>query len=65
MFTYKYLEEERMLRALRNRPEGQSVVVTGRGGGESLRDLVETVSEIQDIKHALKAGVKAGRGVDF
>jgi cob(I)alamin adenosyltransferase len=65
MLTYKYLDEEMVLNTLRNRPEEQSVVVTGRGGGEALRDLVDTVSEIQDIKHAFKAGVKARRGVDF
>jgi cob(I)alamin adenosyltransferase len=65
MLTYKYLNEEMVLNALRNRPEEQSVVVTGRGGGEALRELVDTVSEIQDIKHAFKAGVKARRGVDF
>lgn len=65
MLSYKYLEEGKVLNALRNRPEQQSVVVTGRGGGEKLRDLADTVSEIQDIKHAFKAGIKARRGVDF
>ncbi|HEY5674212.1 MAG TPA: cob(I)yrinic acid a,c-diamide adenosyltransferase [Malonomonas sp.] len=65
MLSYKYLDEETVLSALRHRPEQQSVVVTGRAGGEALRDLVDTVSEIQDIKHAFKAGVKARRGVDF
>ncbi len=65
MLSYKYLAEEMVLNALRNRPEQQSVVVTGRAGGDALRDLVDTVSEIQDIKHAFKAGVKARKGVDF
>ncbi len=65
MLSYKYLDEERVLSALRNRPAEQSVVVTGRGGGSALRDLVDTVSEIQDIKHAFRAGVKARKGVDY
>lgn len=65
MLAYKYLNEETVLNALRNRPAEQSVVVTGRGGGEGLRDLVDTVSEIQDVKHAFRAGVKARKGVDF
>lgn len=65
MLNYEYLDEEMVLSALRNRPEEQSVVVTGRGGGEALRDLVDTVSEVQDIKHAFKSGVKARRGIDF
>lgn len=65
MLAYKYLDEEQVLNALRNRPAQQSVVVTGRGGGSGIRDLVDTVSEINDIKHAFRAGIKARKGVDY
>lgn len=65
MLAYKYLDEEMVLNALKNRPVEQSVVVTGRGGGSELRDLVDTVSEIKEIKHAYKAGIKARKGVDY
>ncbi len=65
MLAYKYLDENMVLNALRNRPEEQSVVLTGRGGGSALRDLVDTVSEIKDVKHAFRSGVKARRGIDF
>ncbi len=65
MLGYKYLDEETVLNAIRNRPLAQSVVITGRGGGEKLRELVDTVSEVQEIKHAFKAGVKARKGVDY
>ncbi|MGL4563991.1 MAG: cob(I)yrinic acid a,c-diamide adenosyltransferase, partial [Halioglobus sp.] len=36
MIAFKYLPEEEILEAIRNRPPGQSVVVTGRGGGKAL-----------------------------
>lgn len=65
MIAYKYLDEERVLKALRDRPREMSVVVTGRGGGSALQELADTVSEIKDVKHAYKAGVKARKGVDF
>jgi cob(I)alamin adenosyltransferase len=65
MLAYKYLDEEKVLNAIRNRPTEQSVVVTGRGGGSGIRELADTVSEINDIKHAFRAGVKARKGVDF
>ncbi len=65
MFSFKYLDEDRVLNAVRNRPANQSVVITGRGGGSSLQELADTVSEVKDIKHAYKAGVMARRGVDF
>lgn len=65
MLAYKYLDENRVLNALRNRPAEQTVVVTGRGGGSAIRELADTVSEINEVKHAFKAGIKARRGVDF
>ena len=65
MIGYKYLDEARILDAIKNRPEHQSVVVTGRGGGSALQALSDTVSEVKDIKHAYKAGIKARKGVDY
>lgn len=65
MLAYDYLDEARVLAAIRQRPRPQSVVVTGRGGGSALRDCVDTVSDIKDVKHAFTAGIKARKGVDF
>lgn len=65
MIAYKYLDEDMILDAIRNRPVEQSVVVTGRGGGSGLQELADTVSEIKEVKHAFKAGIKARQGVDY
>ncbi len=65
MLSYKYLDESMVTKALSNRPPSQSVVVTGRGGGNSLKDIADTVSEIKDIKHAYQSNIKARKGVDY
>lgn len=65
MLGYKYLDEDMVLNAIKNRPVEQSVIVTGRGGGAGIRDLADTVSEIKDVKHAYRAGIKARPGVDM
>lgn len=65
MIAYDYLDEQMILDAITSRPEGQSVVVTGRGGGAKLQQVMDTVSEVKDIKHAFKAGIKARKGVDY
>ena len=65
MLGYKYLDEEMIIKAIENRPREQSVIVTGRGGGKALREVADTVSEVKDVKHAFRAGVKAREGVDL
>lgn len=65
MLSFDYLDESDVLTTLKNRPANQSVVVTGRGGGSALQEIADTVSEIREIKHAYRAGIKARRGVDF
>ena len=65
MLSYKYLDEDEILHSIRNRPEQQSVVVTGRGGGSAIRELADTVSDINCVKHAFESGVAARKGVDF
>jgi len=65
MLAYNYLDEVSVLTALTQRPFEQSVIVTGRGGGLALRDLADTVSEVKEIKHAYKSGIKARKGVDY
>ncbi len=65
MLAYDYLPEDEVIAALRDRPPEQSVVVTGRGGGSALQEIMDTVSEVKDVKHAFRAGIKARKGVDF
>lgn len=65
MLGFSYLDETTVLNAIRNRPFEQSLIVTGRGGGSALQEAMDTVSEVKDIKHAFRAGIKARQGVDF
>ncbi len=65
MISYHYLELERVERALLNRPAGQHVVITGRACHRRLIELADTVSEVQNIKHAFDNGIKAQRGIDW
>ncbi|MAV73467.1 MAG: cob(I)yrinic acid a,c-diamide adenosyltransferase [Halieaceae bacterium] len=65
MLSFDYLDEATVLETIGQRPDQQSVVVTGRGGGTALQELADTVSEVKEIKHAFRAGIKARKGVDF
>ena len=65
MFKYKYLDEQEVINSLLQRPENQSVVVTGRGASKDLIAAADTVSEIHLQKHAFNNGVKARLGVEW
>ena len=65
MVKYGYVELDDIIEALNNRPKMQHVLITGRACHRRLIELADTVSEVQPIKHAFKAGVKAQKGLDW
>ncbi|NQZ23019.1 MAG: cob(I)yrinic acid a,c-diamide adenosyltransferase [Colwellia sp.] len=65
MLSYEYLPKDEVLSALANRPKEQSVVITGRRAIDELITMADTVSDIQDTKHAFRAGIKARQGIDW
>ena len=65
MINYKYLDEADVLEALLDRPKDQHVVITGRAASQGLIDISDTVSEVEDIKHAFRANIMAQKGIDL
>jgi len=65
MVSYHYIDVDEVEQAINNRPQGQHVVITGRGCHRRLIELADTVSEVQSIKHAFESGVKAQKGIDW
>ena len=65
MVTYKYIDLEEVITALKNRPTMQHVIITGRACHRSLIELADTVSEVKSVKHAFESGVKAQKGIDW
>ncbi|MBO2599484.1 cob(I)yrinic acid a,c-diamide adenosyltransferase [Shewanella algae] len=65
MVSYHYLDLQRVINALQNRPPMQHVIITGRNCHRQLIELADTVSEVNSVKHAFEAGVKAQPGFDY
>jgi cob(I)alamin adenosyltransferase len=65
VLKYHYLPLETVLHGLRQRPPRQHVIITGRGAPEGLLEVADTVTEMREVKHAFKAGIKAQPGVEF
>ena len=62
---YDYLTVDAVLDGLKARSGQTSVILTGRDAKPALCDYADLVSEMVEIKHPFKAGLKAKRGVDF
>ncbi|MAR90364.1 MAG: cob(I)yrinic acid a,c-diamide adenosyltransferase [Pseudomonadales bacterium] len=65
MFKYGYLDVEPVVEALKNRPKHQNVIITGRTMAVPLQDIADTISIVQDERHAFRLGVKAQKGIEF
>ncbi|WP_022959540.1 cob(I)yrinic acid a,c-diamide adenosyltransferase [Spongiibacter tropicus] len=65
MLKYGYIDADEVYDALKQRPPEMSVIITGRGAPPALKELADTVSMIDDKKHAFRDGVKARKGVDW
>lgn len=60
-----YLDTEQVLNDLKTRPAMQHVIITGRGAPQSVIDAADTVSRIEDVKHAFRAGIRAQKGIEL
>lgn len=62
---YEYLSVEQVIEGLDARTDKTGVILTGRDAPEALCEYADLVTEMTEIKHPFKAGIKAQRGVDF
>ncbi len=62
---YDYLTAEEVIEGLKARDKRTGVILTGRDAPEALIGYADLVSDMTEVKHPYKAGIKAQRGVDF
>ncbi|THK41887.1 cob(I)yrinic acid a,c-diamide adenosyltransferase [Methylophaga sp. SB9B] len=61
----KYLDADKVIADLAARPAMQHVIITGRGAPDSIIDAADTVSRIEDVKHAFRDGIRAQKGIEL
>ena len=65
VLRYDYLDIAEVLGVLNTRPAMKHVVVTGRNAKDELIEAADLVTEMEQIKHPFRSGVKAQRGIEF
>ena len=65
VLRYDYLDTAEVVAALAARPPMKHVVVTGRNAKEELIEIADLVTEMEQVKHPFRSGVKAQKGIEF
>jgi cob(I)alamin adenosyltransferase len=65
VISYKMLEADLIVAALRARPEPIHVICTGRNAHPNLIELADLVTEMKEVKHPYTKGILAQRGIDY
>lgn len=62
---YGLLDVDEVIRGLEGRSDGTHVILTGRKAHPKLIEIADTVTEMVEVKHHFKKGIKAVRGIEF
>jgi cob(I)alamin adenosyltransferase len=65
ILRYDYLPLDEVLAGLADRDPMKHVIVTGRNAPDALIDAADLVTEMMQVKHPFRSGVKAQKGIEF
>ena len=63
--NYSMVDLEDVVETFKKRPQRLHVVVTGRDAPDELIQIADLVTEMKEVKHPFKAGIKAQKGIEF
>jgi len=62
---YGLIDENKLLRFIKEKPDGLEIILTGRYASSRLIKIAHLVSEVKKIKHPFNGGIKARKGIEF
>jgi cob(I)alamin adenosyltransferase len=65
VLRYDYIALDEVIETLRNKRPDLHVVVTGRNAKEALLEIADLVTEMTEVRHHFRGGVKAQLGIEF
>jgi cob(I)alamin adenosyltransferase len=63
--SLRLVDLEQVLEVIGQKPAGLHLVLTGRKAHPQVIELADTVSEINEIKHAYRKGIEPQPGIDY
>lgn len=62
---YKLIKLDDVLDLIENKPDSLEIVLTGRSAHPEIVKIADYVSEILEIKHPYKKGIKGRKGIEY
>ena len=62
---FKLIALTEVIELIKNKPASTDLILTGRYAPPEIIDLADTVSEVQEVKHHYKAGIKDRAGIEY
>ena len=59
------IDVHEIIKIIQEKPSNLDLVLTGRDAKEEIVGLADLVTEMKEIKHPFKSGIKAKKGIDF
>ena len=59
------IDVQEIIKLIKEKPSNLDLVLTGRDVKEEIIELADLVTEMKEIKHPFKSGIKAKKGIDF
>ncbi len=63
--SWGWVDVDDIVSTIRDRPHHVNIVATGRDAPQALIEVADTVTEMTEVKHAYKSGIRAKRGIDY
>jgi len=63
--NWGWIDADEVIATIRDRPETTSIIATGRDASDALIEVANTVTRMDNVKHAFDEGIMARRGIDY
>ncbi len=59
------IEMEEVIKLINNRPKDVNLILTGRNAPKKIIEMADLVTEMKEIKHDYRKGMKARKGIEY
>jgi cob(I)alamin adenosyltransferase len=62
---FKLIDLREVVELIKNKPPALDLILTGRYAPKEIIKIADTVSEVKEVKHHYKAGIKDKAGIEY